>query len=46
MVVGIDYFQGYTEYELPLAEAYVQNIPNTVVETMTDYAIKMCYEDL
>jgi|GEM_PF-3025530 hypothetical protein len=46
MVVGIDYFQGYTEYELPLAEAYVQNIPNTVVETMTDYAIKMCYEGL
>lgn len=24
----------------------MQNIPNTVVETMTDYAIKMCYEGL
>lgn len=46
MVVGIDYFQGYTEYNLPLAKVYADNIPNTIVNKINDYAIKVSYDGL
>lgn len=46
MVVGIDYFQGYTQYDLPIGEAYVENIPNAIVEKISDYSIKMSYDGL
>nr|WP_320023403.1 hypothetical protein [uncultured Draconibacterium sp.] len=44
MVVGIDYFQGYTQYDSPMGRAYAENIPNVLVSKVSDYSIKMSYD--